>query len=113
MQARFKRFSVIGGFAILLAVLLADAYITKQRLDEQINSGVWVIHTRQVEFELSQTESLLKDAETGQRGFLYTGEEKYLDPYRQAAGQITSHVDVLARLTTDNPRQQAAIEQLR
>jgi PAS domain S-box-containing protein len=113
MQARFKRFSVIGGFAILLAVLLADAYITKQRLDEQISSGVWVIHTRQVEFELSQTESLLKDAETGQRGFLYTGEEKYLDPYRQAAGQITSHVDVLARLTTDNPRQQAAIEQLR
>jgi PAS domain S-box-containing protein len=113
MQAKFKRFSVIGGFAVLLAVLIADAYITKRQLDEQINSGVWVIHTRQVEFELSQSESLLKDAETGQRGFLYTGQEKYLDPYRQAVGQINSHVDVLAGLTADNPRQQAAIAQLR
>lgn len=113
MQARFKRFSVIGGFAILLAVLAADAYITKQRLDQQINSAIWVMHTRQVEFALSETESLLKDAETGQRGFLYTGQQKYLDPYQHAVSQISAHVDVIAGLTADNPRQQAALAQLR
>ena len=42
MQTRFKRFSVIGGFVILLAILIADAYVTKRQLDQQIETGLWV-----------------------------------------------------------------------
>ena len=49
MQTRVKRFSVIGGFLILLAILIADAYITKRQLDQQIETGLWVNHTRQVQ----------------------------------------------------------------
>jgi PAS domain S-box-containing protein len=113
MQTRFKRFSVIAGFVILLAVLIADAYITKRQLDQQIETGLWVSHTRQVQLQISQVESLLKDAETGQRGFLYTGGEQYLDPYKVAVTQIDSHINALAELTSDNPRQQSAITDLR
>jgi PAS domain S-box-containing protein len=113
MQTRLKRFSVIGGFVILLAILVADAYITKRQLDQQIDTGLWVTHTRQVQLQLSEVESLLKDAETGQRGFLYTGEEQYLDPYKLALTQIDSHINSLAQLTSDNPRQQAAVIDLR
>ncbi|MGA9585231.1 MAG: CHASE3 domain-containing protein [Terracidiphilus sp.] len=113
MQTRFKRFSVIGGFIILLAVLIADAYITKRQLDQQIETGLWVTHSRQVQLELRKVETLLEDAETGQRGFLYTGEELYLAPYNQSLTQIDSHIDALARLTSDNPRQQSAVTDLR
>ena len=113
MQTRFKRFSVIGGFIILLAILVADAYITKRQLDEQIETGLWVSHTRQVQLELGEVGSLLTDAETGQRGFLYTGGEQYLDPYKAALAQIDSHINALAELTSDNPRQQLAITDLR
>ncbi len=113
MQTRFKRFSVIGGFVILLAILVADAYITKRQLDQQIETGLWVSHTRQVQLQLSEVESLLKDAETGQRGFLYTGEDQYLAPYNQAVAQVGSHLDTLAELTSDNPRQQSAVADLR
>jgi PAS domain S-box-containing protein len=113
MQTRLKRFSVIGGFVILLAILVADAYITKRQLDQQIDTGLWVTHTRQVQLQLSEVESLLKDAETGQRGFLYTGEEQYLDPYKLALTQMDSHINSLAQLTSDNPRQQAAVIDLR
>ncbi|MGC2614913.1 MAG: CHASE3 domain-containing protein, partial [Terracidiphilus sp.] len=78
MQTRFKRFSVIGGFVILLAILVADAYVTKRQLDEQVETGHRVSHTRQAQLQISAVESLLIDAETGQRGFLYTGDEQYL-----------------------------------
>jgi PAS domain S-box-containing protein len=113
MQTRFKRFSVVGGFVILLAILLADAWVTKRQLNQQIETGLWVSHTRQVQLQISDVESLLKDAETGQRGFLYTGQEQYLAPYSQAITEVDSHVNALAELTSDNPRQQSAVGDLR
>ena len=113
MQTSFKRFSVIAAFGLLLAVLIVNAAITKRQLDEQVATGLWVIHTHEVQLRLSQTMALLTDAETGQRGFLYTGQERYLAPYDLAVQQIPSRLDELSRLTRDNPRQQAAIAQLR
>jgi PAS domain S-box-containing protein len=59
--------------------------------------------------ELSQTESLLKDAETGQRGFLYTGDPDYLVPYNLAAAQVDTHIANLTHLTADNAGQRAHI----
>src|ERR1700677_4347161 len=113
MQTGYKRASVIIGFGLLLVLLIANAFITKRQLEIQVESQEWVAHSRQVLYELSQTESLLKDAETGQRGFLYTGDPKYLNPYTQAVGQVQPHIDSLARLTADNPRERAQIPQLR
>src|ERR1017187_744614 len=113
MQTFYKRFSVIIGFVLLLILLVADAFVTRHQLGIQVETAAWVTHTRQVLLELSQTESLLKDAETGQRGYLYAGEEKYLAPYNLAHTAIDSHLDRLAQLTADNPRQQATILQLR
>jgi PAS domain S-box-containing protein len=63
--------------------------------------------------ELTQTESLLKDAETGQRGYLYTGDQIYLAPYESATEAIKPHIDQLARLIADSPRQRARVAILR
>ena len=51
---------------------------------------------------------LLTDAETGQRGFLYTGDPKYLAPYDLGLGQIEPHLQKLADLTADNPQSKRA-----
>jgi PAS domain S-box-containing protein len=108
-----KRFSVIAGFGLLLLLLLLNAFVTRRQLDAQIDDQRGVMRTRKVLFELVQTESLLKDAETGQRGFLYTGDPKYLTPYNTAVSQVQSHIDALARLTVDDPTQQSRIPHLR
>jgi PAS domain S-box-containing protein len=113
MQNFQRRFSVITGFVLLLVVLIANAFITRRQLGIQIADQEWTAHSRVVLYELAQTESLLKDAETGQRGFLYTGDSKYLAPYSLAAGQVDSHIDNLAQLTADNPKQQVRIPVLR
>ena len=113
MQTIHKRFSVITGFVLLLVVLVANAIITARQLRIQVGNQAWVARTQQVRFELSQTESLLKDAETGQRGFLYTGDPKYLGPYDLAITQIEPHLTHLEQLTADTPDELAQIPELR
>ena len=113
MQAFFKRTGVIAAFVVLLIVLISNAMSTLRRVDQQLGNQAWVTHTRQVLFELSQTESFLKDAETSQRGYLYTKDENYLGPYREAGPQIDSSIQRLANLTADNPDQQNRISLLR
>ena len=113
MQITLKRFSVISGFVVLLAVLAGNTIVVRRQLAIQIDSQDWVSHTRQVLLELSETETLLRGAEAGQRGYLYTGDPKYLASYNLAVADVGTRIDSLAQLTIDNPRQQARIPVLR
>ncbi|WP_189329875.1 methyl-accepting chemotaxis protein [Actinoplanes ianthinogenes] len=72
-----------------------------------------VAHTYQVLEALNTVLSTLKDAETGQRGFLITGTDDYLQPYTDAKNNVTGTIDAVATLTADNPRQQERIGKLR
>jgi len=113
MQPFYKRFSVVTGFAALLLLLLVNGLVIRRQLAIQVENQSWMHHTADVLLQLSTTESLLKDAETGQRGYLYTGEPRYLAPYNAAASQVGSEIEKLGELTVDNPFQQARIPQLR
>jgi PAS domain S-box-containing protein len=113
MQTFYKRFSVILGFGVLLAVLVASAWVTRRQLSAQVHNQYWVQHTYEVQVQLNETQSLVTDAETGQRGYLYTGDRKYLAPYNLAVSQVDAHISRVAKLTVDNPPQQARIPELR
>jgi PAS domain S-box-containing protein len=113
MRLIYKRFSVVSGFAILLAVLVINTAITRRQIAVQDSNQGWVDHSQQVQLELATVVSLLKDAETGQRGYLYTGEARYLEPYNTAAQQVDAHVNNLAELVADNPTQVSRIATLR
>jgi PAS domain S-box-containing protein len=113
MRLIYKRFSVITGFAILLAVLVINTAVTRRQIAIQDSNQGWVEHTQRVLLEITTVESLLKDAETGQRGFLYTGEARYLEPYNNALTEVNTHIDKLAALVVDNPQQTARMPMLR
>ncbi|HEY2392775.1 MAG TPA: CHASE3 domain-containing protein [Candidatus Angelobacter sp.] len=113
MRLIYKRFSVISGFAVLLAVLVINTAVTRRQIAIQDSNQGWVDHTQRVLLELRTVESLVTDAETGQRGFLYTGEERYLEPYNNASVEVDAHMDKLAALVVDNPQQSARIPALR
>ena len=68
-----------------------------------------VAHTDEVLDALEGVLSTMKDSETGQRGYLITGEDRYLEPYNAAVAAIQDRVQRLKQLTEDNPRQQARI----
>jgi PAS domain S-box-containing protein len=101
---------VAVAFALLLAVLTG---IQRQYVTEAEASAEWVAHTYAALADLNGTLANLVDAETGQRGFLITGEDRYLEPYRTAAGDADMRIADLASLTADNPDQQRDIALLR
>jgi PAS domain S-box-containing protein len=113
MQIMTKRFGILTGFGIMMALLLMNALAIRKQLATQLSNQSWVAHTRQVQFELLKTESVLQDAEIGQRGYLYTNDLKYLAPYETATREVAGHLDSLQRLTSDNPHQQARLVFLR
>jgi CheY-like chemotaxis protein/signal transduction histidine kinase/CHASE3 domain sensor protein len=77
------------------------------------SDALLVTHTHEVLIALSDVLSLAKDAETGQRGYLITGDESYLAPKAIAESRLIERVNEIQQLTMDNPRQQARIPMLR
>ena len=56
--------------------------------------------------------STLNDAETGQRGFLLVGDQRYLEPYAAAVSRVASERRNLAALVGDNPTQLERLQKL-
>ncbi|QIN67913.1 Sensor histidine kinase RcsC (plasmid) [Caballeronia sp. SBC1] len=57
--------------------------------------------------------SLLRDAETGQRGFVITGRESYLEPYFDATPKISAQLDAIKLLVQNDNRQRQRLGDLR
>jgi len=90
---------------LLVAALLVDAGATLYNIRDVATSVEWVSHTHEVLAKLEAVLSTLKDAETGQRGYLLTGEAVYLEPYREAIARLPRQLTELRQLTLDNPAQ--------
>ena len=77
-----------AGFGLAGLVLLVIAMIGYRMTSVLIQNDARVTHSYEVEGKLNDLVSELKDAETGQRGFVITGEDSYLTPYQSALTQI-------------------------
>lgn len=92
--------------ALLLVSLVASFYSTRQLID---NSQL-VNHTNEVLLESENIISLMKDAETGQRGYIITRNPSFLQPYDGAEKKVEDSYLSLKRLTSDNPLQQKNLD---
>jgi signal transduction histidine kinase/CHASE3 domain sensor protein len=90
----------------VVVILLVGGAVIGDRFGDARSSRQWTVHTYQVLGELSELDLAVRDAETGQRGYLLTGDEAYLAPYRAALGRVTSIEGELQLLTGDNAAQQ-------
>src|ERR1019366_4310526 len=89
-----------GGFALALAALLIIGVVSYRSTTALVEAAAMVDHTHLVLENLEQLLSTMKDAETGQRGFLVTGEERYLEPYNAAPGQSDKILKTVRELTS-------------
>ena len=79
----------------------------------QVNlSDYWVSHTRDIISHNQRLLSDLKDAESAERGYIITGDENYLQPYKVAADDIQPTLNELRQLTVDNPAQQQRLQKI-
>jgi methyl-accepting chemotaxis protein len=103
---------LVFSFGLAALTLLVIAVISYRNTYDLIENDSWVAHTYQVRTDLADLVSLLKDAETGQRGYLITGDDSYLAPYQSALGSLKATLDDVRKLTSDNPDQQRRLTAL-
>ncbi len=94
-------FSLAGAIVFFL-ISGAFAYINLKTLRENTEA---IVHSHEVITTLDELLSSTQDAETGQRGFLLTNNERYLDPYNTALDTIPAKIQEIGELTSDNPAQ--------
>ena len=101
-----------GRFHTRIPVVGSDRHSGLSRHKLLTETSHSVTHTHEVLEHIANVLSLLKDAETGQRGYVITGDEAFLEPYQTAVGSVPSVVKELRQLTADNPNQQKRLDQM-
>ncbi|HEU4636784.1 MAG TPA: CHASE3 domain-containing protein [Edaphobacter sp.] len=98
-------------FAALLVSL--NAWLGFSAIQSLHDSEFAVAHTWQVINQVESIMSSAKDAETGSRGFLITGDDRYLEPYRIARQTLPGELNQFAALTANNPFYRSQLTELR
>ncbi|MBW4580891.1 MAG: response regulator [Tildeniella nuda ZEHNDER 1965/U140] len=113
MLNRLKIGSKIGAsFALGLLFFAVLSAISYRSTNQLIETAKHESHTYEVIGELKDLLSQLKSAETGQRGYLLTGKDEYLQPYNAAIDTLDGKLRGLRKLTADNPMQQSKLDAL-
>lgn len=102
-----------AGFAVAVITTLVIGLSGHRATSSLVENNKWVSHTFQTKYEFRELLSSMKDVETGQRGYLLTGDESFLEPYRAGVAAVERHYTEAQRLTRDNPEQQQRLAALR
>jgi PAS domain S-box-containing protein len=105
MYRNFNRNLQIG-YGISILMLVVVGFISYRTVHQMLDSNRAVEHSNLILQKLEKTISVMKDAETGQRGYLLTDRKQFLEPYNGAYREASELVNQTAALTRDNPVQQ-------
>ncbi|KYF47503.1 chemotaxis protein [Sorangium cellulosum] len=100
------------GFAAMVVIVLGLAGTAYKKFAELDEARSWDRHTYEVLLATSDIMESLLDTETGERGFVITGVESFLEPYRRGRDRFDKSLSRARELTRDNPRQQARLDKL-
>ncbi|TDU26403.1 signal transduction histidine kinase [Panacagrimonas perspica] len=98
---------LVGTFVVGILALLSA-----RSLDARAVAREDVTRTLEVIAQVAELQTFLNNAETGQRGFLLTGDDAYLEPYSLAQRDLPEQIATVRRLTEGNPRQANALDRL-
>lgn len=101
----------LGCASLVLAfvVLGATSWTVYANWRQSVQDATRARSNRSYLRDLENLLSDLKDAETGQRGFVLTGQDAYLKPYTDALGPIQRDLTTLVKVAAQRPDQKAVI----
>jgi signal transduction histidine kinase/DNA-binding response OmpR family regulator/CHASE3 domain sensor protein len=105
MSKNYKRNLRIG-FGVSLLILLISSVASFISIRNLLDSTAQVRHTNEVILEMEAVKAAIVDAETGQRGFLITGDDSFLDPFNDSKQRVITAYNNALSLTEDNLAQQ-------
>lgn len=103
---------ILGGFIAFLLCGFSLAVISYNSVNTLQDASSWVDHTQKVLATTARVQQLLTDSETGERGFVLTGQESFLGPYNRSSGVVIPTIQDLRKLVADNPAQVSRIDTL-
>lgn len=112
LNTAFKK-QVLIGFVITLIVALISAITSCLSVMSTRESDTWQSHSYEVITKMQELEVEITNTETGLRGFIITGNERYLKPYAEHAAHIMPAVDKIAQLVKDNSQQSKKLDSLK
>jgi methyl-accepting chemotaxis protein len=101
------------GFAIPLALLVIIGWTVYRNTTNLVADAQWVAHTHTVLERMESLFGMLKDGDSGFRGYVITGDDVFLEPLRAANSSYVAITDEIATLTIDNPIQHSRAEALK
>ena len=110
MTTHSRKVSVV--FATMAVAVIASTVITYWFGKRVLEASASAAPHRHLIAQLTQLLSTLKDAETGQRGFVITGDEKYVKSYDDARVRLREELSALREASMISPGQLRAIEEL-
>ena len=96
-------------FALTLGVTIGLGYLSYRNFKAASETSQLEEHTYLIIIEFDKLLGSLTDAETGQRGYIITGDRRYLAPYQHALSVVDGNLADLRRLTKDDARQQRRV----
>lgn len=109
---RIRRRPVFG-LALVILFFIISGTISYLNITALRDDSQKIQDTHSVILALEKVFSTLQDAETGQRGFLLTGEQQYLAPYSSALAEIGPRLDHIESLLNNNVNERAKVALLR
>jgi signal transduction histidine kinase/CHASE3 domain sensor protein/ActR/RegA family two-component response regulator len=106
------RLVLLATFTLTLISSASMGWFSYRNLKATSEASRLEKHAYLVILEFNSLLSSLKDAESGQRGFVITGNPKYLEPYNSALVTVKSHLATLHNLIKDNPDQQRRLARI-
>ena len=97
----------------IVGLLVTNAWLGYENIEQMRQGSLAASRNRSIIVALENTISLVTEAESGQRGYLITGEPEYLEPYRKALANIDGQIKFLEHATANNPAQRARIPELK
>jgi PAS domain S-box-containing protein len=92
-----KSRSIVGIAVVVSSVVLIGAGVMAQRAIEQLSAtGHAVLRAKEIELDYERLLSTIRGAETGQRGYLLTNDQNYLEPYQAALRELEQRVSTVA-----------------
>ncbi|VVN08870.1 Sensor histidine kinase RcsC [Pseudomonas fluorescens] len=110
-EQRFRKL-LSRNVSLPLGVGVLSAFFFVSLITYLLSVIQWVEHTDRVINNANEAIKLTVDLETGMRGFLLSGDEKFLEPYETARPRVTVALNTLLDLTNDNPVQTDRLKRL-
>jgi signal transduction histidine kinase/CheY-like chemotaxis protein len=96
---------LLVSFLIPITLMVAVSFSVHENSQSMVEDNHWVVHTHKAIARAQELLNLVVDMETGQRGYLITGDPAFLEPYHLALDVWRQKIQTLETQVSDNPTQ--------